>query len=561
MTRGLPPEETLVVVGGRGVSRVDAQAVLGAAALLEDAGERLRSAAGRCLAARGELRRAAWPDPLAPPFSPPPDVVEAGRAEVAGAALDDAASRLRLRATAADRCARALRLAAGLYRRAESGAQRAAEGAVGLLAAATGVWFGLAAAPVLAGARVGDRLGGGPGAALDPDAPLPPLPVPPVPSSPAVPTTPDDGALARLWRAAAPLADDAVLGLGTGLSATRPWTWQDLRRGVAEGPAAMVDPVTRGADALSDVVGVLLPDSVPQVVALTDGDLAGPPPAWAVRPAGTVEEALARTADLYPWGGGIEGRPGAGTPAGTLAVEEVTHADGTTSWTVLVPGTQALLSPTHPFDAATDLQLMAHEAADVSAAVELALDEAGAAPDEPVVLVGHSLGGIAATALAASPDFRRRHPVGGVVTAGAPTATFALPAGVPALHLENDEELVSAVDGRSAAENPATPDRVTVGRRLAGSTEPADVAAAGHVALAHLVPTHLRTLAAARGSGNVRVAGVTDRLDRLLGGTRARTRFYAVRRVEPPRGIVLAPGRGPGTTTPPPGVPAGATLH
>src|SRR5690606_14733499 len=112
------------------------------------------------------------------------------------------------------------------------------------------------------------------------------------------------------------------------------------------------------------------------------------------------------------------------------------HADGTVSWTVLIPGTQEVLSTRNPFDGATDLDLMAGETADVMVAVEQALADAGASPDEPVVLVGHSLGGIAATALAASPSFRQKHRVGGVVTAGAPTATFRTPPGVPALHVE-----------------------------------------------------------------------------------------------------------------------------
>lgn len=571
MTRGLPPEETLDVVGGRGISRVDAEAVHGAAVLLDDAGECLRRASRRCDAARSTVLRAAWvPDPLAPPFSPAaqhpsPGAVEAALARAASGLLDEAGARLRLRAATAERCARRLRFAAGLYREAESTAQRVADGAVTLLAGLAGVWLGLRAMPVLSLASAAGGLGrawapGGPtdrGTAGPPPAQRPPEP----PSTPV--TTAPDGPVADAWRVLAPLSDEAVAGLAAGLSATRPLTWEDLRRGLREGPAAL-DPVTRGAAALSDVVAALLPAAVPRVVALTDEDLAGPRPVWADLPAGTVAEALTRTADLYPQGSGVVDRPAAGVPAGTLAVEEVVHGDGTTSWTVLIPGTQEFLSSSNPFDAATDLSLMAHETADVSEAVEQALDEAGAAPDEPVVLVGHSLGGIAAAALAASPAFRANHPVGGVVTAGAPTATFALPAGVPVLHVENEESLVENVDGRSRAEGPATVDRVTVGRRLLDSSDPADVAAAGSISLAHAVPTHLRTLAAAQRSGNVQVAGVTARLERLLEGTRARTRFFAVRRADPTPPLVLAPGPGtlgtvPGTTSPPPGNPTGAT--
>ncbi|MCK9794524.1 hypothetical protein M1843_12280 [Isoptericola sp. 4D.3] len=563
MTRGTPPEETLTVVGGQQVARVDAEAVQGAAALLDDAGERLRRASRRCAAARGGLQWALLAkDPLSPPFAPEPGAVEVALTEAACARLDELADRLGLRASAAERCARRLRFAAGLYREAEDLAERVLGGTVTLVAAAAGAWLGIKARTVLTVASVVDRMRPDPasGTARGPDTVVATPGASPAPATAEVTNAPD-GMVAGAWRVFAPYADDTVAGLGAGLGSTLPWTWQDLARGVEEGPAAMVDGVTRSSDALSDVMAALLPESVVRVVPLTGADLAGPAPAWTDRPAGTVAEALARTADLYPQGSGIVGRPGAGAPQGSLVVQEVTHADGSTSWTVLIPGTQSTASATNPFDAATDLELMAHEASDVSAAVDLALDDAGAGPAEPVVLVGHSLGGIAAVALASSREFRAKHPVGGVVTAGAPTATFAVPAGVPVLHLENDEELVPAVDGRSSAENPASVDRVTVGRRLLDSTDARDVAAAGSIALAHTMPTHLRTLEAARASGNVQVSGVTGRLERLLGGVSARTRFVAVRRVAPEPATVLAPGPSwLGTTVP--GAPAlGAMPH
>ncbi|MFB7798174.1 hypothetical protein [Isoptericola sp. NPDC056134] len=574
MTRGLPPEETLDVVGGRALAQVDAEAVQGAAVLLDGVAEGLRRASHRSFGAAGTLRGAAWaPDPWPRPAVPLPgaagdDAAAAAYREAAAARLDEVSARLRARASTAEGCSRRLRLAAGLYREAESVVQRVADGAVTLLAGAAGAWLGLAATPVLTVTSVADGLrgvrarGASPGSGPRGSGPTGATVAPPTASSPPDPptapvTTGPDGRLASVWRVVAPFSDEAVGGFAAGFSATRPLTWQDLRRGIEEGPATALDPVTRGAGSLSDVVAALLPDAVPQVVALADADLAGPRPGWADRPAGSVAETLARTADLYPQGSGVVDRPAAGVPAGTLAVEEVVHGDGTTSWTVLIPGTQELLSSSNPFDAATDLGLMAHEAADVSVAVEQALDAAGASPDEPVVLVGHSLGGIAAAALAASSAFRANHPVGGVVTAGAPTASFALPAGVPVLHVENEESLVENVDGRSREEGPATADRVTVGRRLLDSTDPADVAAAGSISLAHAMPTHLRTLAAARRSGNVQVAGVTARLERLLDGTRARTRFFAARRVDPAPPLVMAPG----TTAPPPGNPTGAMLH
>jgi hypothetical protein len=102
---------------------------------------------------------------------------------------------------------------------------------------------------------------------------------------------------------------------------------------------------------------------------------------------------------------------------------------------------------------------------------------------------------------------------------------------VPVLHLENDEELVSPLDGRSTAENPATRDRVTVGRALRASSDAADRAASDSVVAAHSTATHLRTLELSSAAGSVQVEDVVGRLERLLDGERGRTRFFTARRV------------------------------
>ncbi|MFC8943729.1 alpha/beta fold hydrolase, partial [Streptomyces griseoincarnatus] len=202
------------------------------------------------------------------------------------------------------------------------------------------------------------------------------------------------------------------------------------------------------------------------------------------------------------------------------------------SWTVLVPGTQSTLPADHPWDGRTDLELMAGQANGATAAIEQALADSGVGPDEPVTLVGHSLGGIAATALVARAGFAERYRVGGLVTAGSPTGLLATPPGVPVLHLETPEELVSHTDGRSAAENPRTRDRVTVVRSLRDSTYAGDRAASGNVSLAHAVTTHVRTLDLAIGSGDARVTEVADRIGSRLGGTAASTTFYRAERVD-----------------------------
>ncbi|WP_407319474.1 hypothetical protein UQW22_03575 [Isoptericola halotolerans] len=508
------PRETLVVVGGRPVTQVDATAIRVAARWLAAAAEDLRVAAATSASARSALDRDLW----TPVHLGVTDPSRDGRVRWARALADDAAAALALRADTCASLERRLLLAAGLYEHAESATEQVVGAGVTVV---TGT-LGLAVTSVVADPVLGFplRLVGRSGLlgvaaqADDPDAPR---------AAPA--TAPDvapgDGAGigGGLVRGLSPYVDEAVLGGGVGVAAGAP---------LASGTDLSV---TGGARVLSDAVRSALPDVEVTVEPLDPGAFTGGVPAWQGSCAGDVGEALARSADLYAHGSGIPGRPAPGPPPGTIAVQQVAHDDGTTSWTVLIPGTQELLSPENPFDVATDLDLMAQQTADVAVAVEQALADAGAGPGEPVVLVGHSLGGIAATSLAASSAFRRRHPVGGLVTAGAPTATFRVPRGVPALHLENTEELVSSLDGRSAAEAEVGPDRVVVGRDLAGSDDPRDRTASGRVPEAHSMSTHLRTLEQVESVRNVQVDGVVAPIEALLDGERAETTFYAVRRV------------------------------
>ncbi len=502
---GVDARDTLVVVGGHALDRVDADGIAQAAVRLDDAAGALRTAAAGCSAASADLEGSVWAPVPFGAAGPAEPAVRLRAASLAG----DVARRLHERAAACALTGERLLRAAGLYVHAESAAERAVGGVAAGTAAASGF---LLAAPALPRVL---RFTGllGPGVL--------------------------GGFVALAPRAVASWSDELVAGLGLGVSAGAP-----VRSGLDLS-------VTGGARVLGSVVQELLGRTEVRVLETPpDAHFASGRPRWADVPSSTVDEALARTADLYPWGSGVPGRPAPGPPAGTLAVERVEHADGTVSWTLLIPGTQGLVSAQHPFDGVTDLDLMAERAAEVTAAASEALAQAGAAPGEPVVLVGHSLGGIAAMALASSPAFLERHRLGGVVTAGSPTATFAAPPGVPVLHLENDEELVSSLDGRSAAENPATVDRVTVGRALGESSHPADVAASGGVAAAHGMATHLRTLALARTSGSAQVGGVVDRVERLLAGERSTTRFYAARRTSPddlphPGPVVMAPGEGP----------------
>lgn len=143
------------------------------------------------------------------------------------------------------------------------------------------------------------------------------------------------------------------------------------------------------------------------------------------------------------------------------------------AWVVDVPGTQTFeVKPgTEPFDMTSNTALMAGGSTLTMRAVTSALTDAKArvgrgakGVNDPVLLSGHSQGGLTAARLAADPAFRRRHRgISHVVTSGAPVGGVAVPTGVSVLSLEHRQDLVPMLDG---ARNPATADWVTVRRDL-----------------------------------------------------------------------------------------------
>lgn len=519
-TSGSPPEDpylpadTVTVFGGAGTTAVEPDSVRRAAARMAGAADDLRAAAAQCLAASENvvLRGAAWAVG-AGGASRGPDAgsglaggVAFGRsARALEAAACDAARQLLVRADRCDVLGWRLLRAAGLYDDAESTAERLVGALVtaGTFGAGAGLgalgWAGLAGAGLLGAGELAGRLGGG---------------VLIGGGSPVV----AERTASAVTRGLAPYSDEVFTGLGGGVALAQPGLAQG-RPGVTGGAGALAH-VAREAPVLgNDDHGVRITRLGPEDFA------AGSVPAWSGTGARSVQDALARIDSLYPGTGGA--------PDGTVAVQKVVGPEGAVSWTVLIPGTQSVLPANHPWDGRTDLELMAGQPDGATAAIERALADSGVGSDEPVVLVGHSLGGIAATALVARPGFAERYRVGGLVTAGSPTGFLATPPGVPVLHLETPEELVSHTDGRSAAENPRTRDRVTVVRSLRDSLSASDRAASGDVVQAHSVSTHVRTLDLATASGDARVSEVTDRIGSRLRGQPASTTFYQAERAGP----------------------------
>ncbi|WP_369370218.1 hypothetical protein AB1046_15625 [Promicromonospora sp. Populi] len=493
----------MTVFGGAGATSVESDSVRRAAARMAGAAQDLRAAAVRCAAASADL---VLPGAVGRPAAALDQAAWLAPAALAlEAAARDAARCLVARAELCDLLGWRLLRAAGLYEDAEPTAERVLGAAItagtfipAVVAGSLG-WAGLVGVGILGGAELAGRLRAG---------------VLTGGLSPA-----GFGlAAATATRGLAPYSDEAFAGAGHGVALAQPGLAQG-RTGAAGG-AGVLAHVAREAPLLgNDAPGIrvtrLAPEDLPD----------GAAPAWADTGAWSVQEALARVDDLYPSRTGV--------PAATVAVQKVTGADGAVSWTVLVPGTQAALPADHPWDGRTDLELVAGDADGATAAIEQALADSGVGPDEPVTLVGHSLGGIAAGALLARAGFAERYRIGALVTAGSPTGLLATPPGVPVLNLETPEELVSNTDGRSAAENPRTRDRVTVVRSLRDSDHAGDRAASGSLPQAHSIATHIRTLDLATGSGDPRVTEVADRIAVRLDGRVVSTSFYRAERADP----------------------------
>ena len=129
---------------------------------------------------------------------------------------------------------------------------------------------------------------------------------------------------------------------------------------------------------------------------------------------------------------------------------------------VYVPGTQnlSLSSSSNPFDMRSNLQLVAGGRSNAARATELAIGRAGVGPNDRVMLVGHSQGGLIAL------DLAKRSIAGQVPFRVEQVITFGTPAGsnragdLPnVLSIENRADLVPKLELR---ENPSEQNWLTL---------------------------------------------------------------------------------------------------
>lgn len=214
-----------------------------------------------------------------------------------------------------------------------------------------------------------------------------------------------------------------------------------FRSDVAAGRSVRVDPVLGLPLAVIDLV-------VPE----GPGYAAASPlrPAWADSAIGSLGSVMRRVSDLER------------TSTADLAVERVVAADGSTRWVVELPGMRHMGVSADPEDLSGSVAAMASPATAYTRSVAKALDAAGVPSGAPVLLVGHSEGGIVAMDLAADPGFNGgRVRVTHVVAAGSPISSkqVAPGSGTKVFSVENVNDVVTHLDAVAAA--PETPQRLT----------------------------------------------------------------------------------------------------
>lgn len=139
-----------------------------------------------------------------------------------------------------------------------------------------------------------------------------------------------------------------------------------------------------------------------------------------------------------------------------------------TRFEVYLAGTDFAAGPQNPWWVGANLSLLSTGQSDSLAAVESALRDAGATSTTPIVITGHSQGGVIGLALANS----GRYAVDAIFTVGTPVGIVNEVPGVPQVHVAHPEDPVPALGGTI---------RETAGTTWIVHTEPRVVGAEAHV--------------------------------------------------------------------------------
>lgn len=181
--------------------------------------------------------------------------------------------------------------------------------------------------------------------------------------------------------------------------------------------------------------------------------VAGPAQAAPTDPAqaGQYSPVVARPTDLPSLMQGVTDSYQVGHDPGSSGDVRITRIDngtGTPAYVVAIPGTESWnpSAGSTGRDLTANLALVAGQPSAAEESVRLAMDRAGIPPGSPVMLVGHSQGGIIAGNLASDPSFVQRYGVTNVMTYGAPIDHLDIDPSVNVLQVQHQTDLVPRLD-------------------------------------------------------------------------------------------------------------------
>ena len=137
-----------------------------------------------------------------------------------------------------------------------------------------------------------------------------------------------------------------------------------------------------------------------------------------------------------------------GTTDGDVRIVRVEQPDGSFAFIVNIPGTEQW-GPNgsgQGRDLTSNLMLVAGQSTSAQRAVVLAMEQAGIPPGAPVMLTGHSQGGMLAAALASDPAFMADYNVTNIMTVGSPIDGTGIDPRVNVLEVRHGGDLVPKLD-------------------------------------------------------------------------------------------------------------------
>lgn len=149
---------------------------------------------------------------------------------------------------------------------------------------------------------------------------------------------------------------------------------------------------------------------------------------------------------------------------GNVRITEITRPDGSSAYIVNTPGTQPWTPGTsnNPLDLLGNLGSVSGDSTAASEAVWDAMDKADIPPDAPVLMAGHSQGGMINQGLLADPEFVERFNVTHSLTYGSPVDSIPDTSGVRQLHLHHKDDAVPQTDMGNAPKPSRLGDDATV---------------------------------------------------------------------------------------------------